>query len=64
MTTIEIRLERIVNLVGKIRVYDKLVTEDSLEPTTIDDMKGNAKDLCGAAKAEFDQIKIEIDQWQ
>ncbi|GAH19950.1 unnamed protein product [marine sediment metagenome] len=61
--TIEIRVERIVKLVGKIRVYDKLVTEDSLEPTTVNDMQGNVKDLCDEIKAEADQIKNEVDQW-
>lgn len=63
MTTIETRLERLASLVGKIRVYDKLVTENSLEPTTVDDMKGNAKDLCNVIKAEADLIKTEIDRW-
>lgn len=61
--TIEIRLERIMRLVGKIRTYDKLVTEDSLEPATVNDMKGNAKDLCNGIKTEADLIKNEIDQW-
>ena len=60
---IEIRLERIAKLVGRVRVYYKLVTEDSLEPPTIDDMKGNAKDLCDEIKTEADLIKNEIDQW-
>jgi len=64
MTTIEIRLERILKLVGKIRVYDKLVTEDSLEPATVDDMKDNAKDLCDEIKTETDLIKNEIDKWE
>ena len=61
--TIEIRLERIVKLVGKVRTYDKLITEDSLEPATVGDMKGNAKDLCDKIKTEADLIKNEIDQW-
>lgn len=60
---IEVRLERIAKAVSKIRVYDKLVTEDSLEPATVDDMKGNAKDLCSEIKTETDLIKNEIDRW-
>lgn len=61
--TIEIRLERITKLVGKVRVFDKLVIEDSLEPATVEDIKGNAKDLCNEIKTEADLIKNEIDQW-
>jgi len=62
--TIEIRLERIAKLVGRVRVYDKLVTEDSLQSATVDDMKGNAKDLCDEIKTETDLIKNEIDKWE
>ncbi|MBA7681076.1 hypothetical protein ES703_89404 [subsurface metagenome] len=62
--TIEIRLERISKLVGRVRVYDKLVTEDSLQSATVDDMKDNAKDLCDEIKTETDLIKNEIDKWE
>ena len=62
--TIEIRLERISKLVGRVRVYDKLVTEDSLQSATVDDMKDNAKDLCDEIKTETDLIKNEIDNWE
>ncbi len=61
--TIEVRIERIRGLIDKIRRYNRLIVEDSLEPTTLDDMKGNVKDICDEIKTEADQIKAETDQW-
>lgn len=58
------RLERISKLVDKIRRYNQLVVEDSLEPTTVVDMQGNVKDLCNEIKGEADQIKTEVGQWE
>lgn len=60
---IEDRLERIRRLTDKIRNYNRLVLEDSLEPATIEDLKGNVEDLCGEIKVEADQIKAETGQW-
>lgn len=61
--TIEIRVERIRGLIDKIRRYNRLVVEDSLEPTTLEDMEGNVDTLCDEIKAEADQIKVEAGQW-
>jgi len=61
---IEGRLERIKQLLNKVRVFDELVSDDNLEPATIDDIKGKAKDLCDATKSELDNIKAEIDNWE
>ena len=60
---IEVRVERIRGQIDKIRRYNQLVVEDSLLPATIEDIQGNAKDLCNEIKAEADLIKTEIDQW-
>lgn len=60
---IENRVERIRKLLDKIRRYNQLVVEDSLELTTLSDLKGNVKDLCDQIKDEADQIKAEADQW-
>jgi len=60
---IEVRIERIRGLVDKMRRYNQLVVEDSLEPTTVANMKGNVKALCDEIKVEADQIKAELDQW-
>jgi len=61
--TIGVRLERIRGLIDRIRRYNHLIAEDSLQPTTVDDMKGKAKDLCDEIRAEADLIKNDIDQW-
>lgn len=60
---VEDRIEGVKRLLDKVRLYNKLVTEDSLEQATVDDMKGNAKTICDNVKAEIDSIKAEIDQW-
>lgn len=57
------RLERIGRLVDRIRNYNRLVLEDSLEPTTLEDLKGNVEDLCDEIKVEADQIKTEVGHW-
>lgn len=57
------RIGRILNLLERIRRYERVITADNLEPATVDDMKGNAKDFCDQAKAEINQIKSEIDEW-
>jgi len=63
MADIASRIDGAKRLLDKIGTYNKLVVSDNFEPTTIDDMKDNAKDICDAVKAEVDQIKAEIDQW-
>lgn len=60
---VENRVERIRQLLDKIRRYNQLVVEDSLELTTLADLKGNVKDLCDQIKDEADQIKASADQW-
>lgn len=60
---IEDRIAAVKRLMDKVVSYDHLITADSFEPDTIDDMKGNAKDICNTVKTEIDQIKAEIDQW-
>jgi len=57
------RVDGAKRLLDKVSLYNRLVIENSLEQDTIDDMKGNAKDICDDVKAEIDNIKSEIDQW-
>lgn len=57
------RVDGAKRLLDKVNLYNKLVTENSLEEDTIDDMKGNAKALCDDVKTEIGNIKSEIDQW-
>lgn len=61
---IDDRVEAIRQLLERIKTYNRLIVADNFEASTVDDMKGNAKDICDQAKAELDQIKAEIDQWQ
>ena len=61
--TIENRVERVKVLLDRIKVYNRLVIQNSFKPETVDDMRDNAKEMCGEAKSEVDQIKTEVDQW-
>lgn len=60
---IEDKIDGAKRLLDKVKVYNRLIIEDSLEPATIDDIKGNAKTLCDNVKVEIDNIKAEIGQW-
>lgn len=60
---IDDRIEVIKQLLEKVRSYNRLIIYDNFEPLTVEDMKGNAKDICNQTKAELDEIKSEIDQW-
>jgi len=62
--TIESKIEGVKRLLERVRDYKGLIEADSFESGTIVDMKGNAKDLCDAAKIEIDSIKDEIDSWE
>lgn len=57
------RVDGVKRLLDRVHDYEHLIVADNFEPATIDDMKGNAKALCDAAKAEIDNIKSEINQW-
>lgn len=46
-----------------ISQYDNMVSNNDFEPDTVDDMKGNAKDICAEIKSVVDDIKTEIDNW-
>lgn len=61
--TIEGRIDGVKRLMDRVHDYEHMIIADNFEPATIDDMKGNAKALCDAAKAEIDSIKAEIDLW-
>jgi len=62
--TIESRIDGVKRLMGRVHNYQHMVEADSFEPATVEDMKGNAKGLCDAAKVELDNIKAEIDSWE
>ncbi len=57
------RIEQIKRLLERVSGYNRLIISDNFEGSTIDDMKGNAKDICDEAKDKIDEIKDEIDQW-
>jgi len=44
--------------------YQHMIDADNFEPGTVDDMKGNAKDICDVIKSLTDDIKAEIDNWE
>lgn len=60
---IDNRIEQVRSLLERIRSYNRLIVADSFESSTINDLKGNAKDICDQAKAQIDEVKSEIDQW-
>jgi len=61
---IESKIDGVKRLMERVHDYQHMIEADSFEPPTVEDMKGNAKDLCDAAKAEIDNIKAEIDSWE
>ncbi len=58
------RIARVRSLLDRLHSYEHLIEADNFESGTVDDMKGNAKNLCDEIKAEADSIKTEINQWQ
>lgn len=58
------RIDAVKRLLDKILAYEQMIEADNFEPDTVEDMKGNAKGLCDAAKNEIGNIKTEVDQWQ
>jgi len=61
--TVETRINRVVTLLNRVKKYGDLVTADNFENQTLDDMKGNVKDILDEAKGEIDEIKSEVDNW-
>jgi len=61
--SIESRIDAVKRVLERIHEYKRIVEADNFEPATIDDIKGNAKDLCDTAKTEIDNIKAGIDDW-
>ena len=60
---IDDRIEQVRRLLERVRSYHRLLLADNFAPSSISDMKSNAKAICDQAKAETDGIKGEIDQW-
>jgi len=60
---IEDNIAQVRKRLDMISQYNNMVRNNNFEPDTITDMKGNAKDICDAAKSELDTIKDEIDNW-
>lgn len=60
---IDTRINKITNLLARAKKYSDIVMSDSFENQTLDDMKGNVKDIVDEAKVELDQIKHEVDNW-
>ncbi len=58
------RIARIRSLLDRLHSYEHLIDANNFESDTVDDIKGNAKDLCDEIKIEADSIKTEVDQWQ
>ena len=55
---------RIRASLDRLNTYEQMIGGNNFENNTVDDMKGNAKDICDEIKAEIDSIKAEIDNWE
>ena len=58
------RVAHVRALLDKLQSYEHMIDANGFTTATVDDMKGNAKNLCDVIKADADNIKTEIDQWQ
>jgi len=54
---------RIRASLDRLHTYEHMIGGNNFENNTVDDMKGNAKDICDEIKTEIDSIKAEIDNW-
>ncbi len=63
MTNIDTMTEGVKRLMDRLDDYQRMIDGGNFETPTIDDMKGNAKNLCDVAKGEIDNIKSVIDAW-
>lgn len=61
---IEDRIETVKALLKKLSNYNRIVVENNFEPSTITDIKKNAKSLCDDIKTEVKEIKDEINNWE
>lgn len=57
------RINTIKSLLDKIANYNRIIEADNFESDTVDDIRGNAKDIADEIKTEVDTIKVEIDLW-
>ncbi len=62
--TIPENIDKVGVLLEKVRVFDRVVEDNDLEPNTVTDMKGNAKSFCDQAKTTINTIKSEINGWE
>ncbi len=56
-------IARIRALLDRLHTYEHMIGANNFENNTVDDMKGNAKDICDEIKVDVDSIKSEIDNW-
>ncbi len=57
-------VDKVGVLLEKVRIFNRVVEDNELEPDTVADMKGNAKNFCDQAKTEINNIKNEINAWE
>ena len=55
---------RIRASLDRLHTYEQMIGGNNFENNTVDDMKGNAKDICDEIKVEIESIKAEIDNWE
>ena len=57
------KINTIKGMLDKIANYNRIIEADNFESDTVDDIRGNAKDIADEIKTEVDTIKVEIDLW-
>ncbi len=56
-------IARIRAKLDRLHTYEHMIDGNNFENSTVDDMQGNAKDICDEIKGEINSIKAEIDNW-
>ncbi len=47
----------------RLSQYEHMIDANNFESDTVEDMKGNAEDICDQLKTIIDDIKAAVDQW-
>ncbi len=61
--SIEENVAQVRSGLDRLSQYEHMIDADNFESDTVDDMKGNAKDICDQLKARINDIKDAVDQW-
>lgn len=61
--SIEGKIAEVRATLDRLHSYQRMINAGNFEQATVDDMRGNAKDLCDDVKSIINQIKAEVNQW-